>query len=121
MNQGALINIQDADGDTALHVSESAESTQLLLSYGADPQLCNSLGYLPIEIAYREGREDVVAVLTPYTPEYRKLENDDVERDINLEDLENEAIDVYEIARMHGINLEIINEEGTEEEKVLDR
>lgn len=121
IEEGALVNNQDCDGDTALHLSESSTTAQLLISFGADPKLCNILGHLPIEIAYREGREDVVAYLTQFTPDYSILVDETVEKEIDIVELENSAIDVYEYARAHGINLEIINEEDGDASGSLDR
>eukprot|EP00842_Homolaphlyctis_polyrhiza_P006304 jgi/Hompol1/6675/HPOL_000132-RA len=43
---GANINITDPDGDSALHVVETADATRLLLELGADPTLRNNDGKL---------------------------------------------------------------------------
>ncbi len=39
-------NITDSDGDTALHMTESAEIARLLIEFGADPTLKNDEGFL---------------------------------------------------------------------------
>ncbi|KAJ1564984.1 hypothetical protein HK405_013474 [Cladochytrium tenue] len=69
--RGANPNVADADGDTPLHVVETAEIAGLLVAAGADPARRNADGVLPIETADEEERDEVVEFLKAYTPEYR--------------------------------------------------
>jgi ankyrin repeat protein len=44
---GADPNVQDPDGNTPLHISREKELTDLLLEYGANPNIRNKAGELP--------------------------------------------------------------------------
>jgi ankyrin repeat protein len=66
LDRGASVNLQDGDGDTALHgaaQSGNVEITNLLLAKGADPNIQNKVGGTPLMWAAAYGNDKVVGVL----------------------------------------------------------
>ncbi|TPX67326.1 hypothetical protein SpCBS45565_g03886 [Spizellomyces sp. 'palustris'] len=68
----AQIDIVDDEGDTPLHVCETAAVAKCLVELGADVERRNGEGKLPIEAADEEERDDVVAYLKDLTPTYER-------------------------------------------------
>lgn len=100
---GAIVDIRDADGDTPLHVAESAECAQMLLN--ANPcHLCRNLaGLLPIETAWRDGNTDVVDVLRSLTPEFREVSGSDANgSEINAAEIEQQMAQIIENEQLLG-------------------
>ncbi|KAL2917848.1 hypothetical protein HK105_202721 [Polyrhizophydium stewartii] len=90
---GANPNITDSDGDTPMHVVETAETARALVELGADPTQRNEAGRLPIESAYTEGWESVVEFLAEFTPEFEKVSEDsDGEGEGDLGDIDFDEI-----------------------------
>lgn len=67
LTSGASINLTDHEGDTCLHLVTTPEVLQILLDHGADVTVRNKEGRLPIETAWIEARDEVVAVLEGLT------------------------------------------------------
>jgi len=70
LNAGAQVNHQDNDGMTALHWAARGKSGQhfdLLLQYGADPNIRDRTGKLPIDYVsdYNGDREELISMLEP--------------------------------------------------------
>jgi len=66
LDRGAAVNLQDADGDTALHgaaQSGDVEILQMLLARGADPNARNKLGGTPLMWAAVYGHEEAARAL----------------------------------------------------------
>jgi ankyrin repeat protein len=84
ISKGADVNILDHEGDTPLHVTETASMAELLIANGADPHIRNSEGFLPIETASEQEFDQVVQILKAYTPEYRIQE---IPSDLELQQL----------------------------------
>lgn len=64
--RGAVVNWQNSDGLTALHVAAlwgRAEPLRTLLQHGADPAISDIDDLLPVDLAREEGHEDCVALL----------------------------------------------------------
>jgi uncharacterized protein len=63
LQQGAAVNVAEADGSTALHwavESDDAEMTRLLLRAGADAKCANRYGVTPLQLAAVNGNAAVV-------------------------------------------------------------
>lgn len=52
------VNARDNDGDTPLHHCDDAFSAKLLINAGANPNLTNDEGKIPLEVKELEDRED---------------------------------------------------------------
>ena len=66
----ASLDLQDADGDSALHVAcglGHAAIVRLLLDCGASLMLCNKRGNGCLEIATKAGSSDVVMTIAKHT------------------------------------------------------
>lgn len=51
LEQGAEVNVADANGSTPLHMTESSEMTQLLIEHGADVSMPDATGMTPLHMA----------------------------------------------------------------------
>ncbi|KAI9363998.1 ankyrin repeat-containing domain protein [Zopfochytrium polystomum] len=71
---GADPNVVDNEGDTPLHVTETVAVAEILIAAGANPHARNEEGVLPIEVADEEERDELVAYLKNFTPDYRSAE-----------------------------------------------
>ncbi len=66
LDHGANINLQNAEGNTPLHLAArngKLSTVQLLMARGANPALANANGDVPITLAYRYYHPDVAAFL----------------------------------------------------------
>ncbi|KAJ3114871.1 hypothetical protein HDU96_001532 [Phlyctochytrium bullatum] len=75
-------NVTDNDGDTPLFFSEIASIANCLLQHGADATIRNHDGYLAIETASEEERDEVVELLQNITPEFRRPTVESTEADL---------------------------------------
>jgi hypothetical protein len=75
INAGANVNAQNEAGETAL-MQAYIETALVLLKAGADPSLKNAKGETAVDVAKREGRKDVAALVEGWmkkrSPEPRK-------------------------------------------------
>ncbi|XP_050344611.1 ankyrin-3-like [Nymphalis io] len=66
LDYGAIIDVQDFDGDTPLHdaaLSKQYEALAVLLHAGADPEIKNDANYMPFHLACYKGCFDIVTNL----------------------------------------------------------
>eukprot|EP00126_Sphaerothecum_destruens_P015311 Sdes_comp9264_c0_seq1m744 len=63
IENGAVVDLVDADGDTPLHVCESEFCTRILLQYGADPSKVNFENKTALQVAEEEERDEVLTIL----------------------------------------------------------
>jgi len=66
VNRGILLNVQDVDGNTPLHLSVAAGNINILsylVSVGSDLNICNVQGDYPLTLAARCGKNDIVELL----------------------------------------------------------
>jgi ankyrin repeat protein len=68
VNRGYNANVQTKDGDTPLHfaVIKSLDMVKLLLKMGADPNLKNNNGEIPLIVAAKHHKHDIVAELASH-------------------------------------------------------
>ncbi len=74
LSRGYDPNLQDADGETALHYAcreGDIEMVELLLRHGADPDIENNEGETPLAIAIAEGYNP--RLKDKIEPEYRRI------------------------------------------------
>ncbi|KAJ3018547.1 hypothetical protein HKX48_002826 [Thoreauomyces humboldtii] len=67
---GADVNITDSDGDTPLHMCETRAAAEKLVTLGCDVNVRNDEGKLAIEVADEDEREEVVAYLREFHPDF---------------------------------------------------
>jgi ankyrin repeat protein len=63
LSRGANINITDMDDDGLLHVCETVEIANILITNGVNPLKPNKYDKLPIHTAFEEGVEEMVELL----------------------------------------------------------
>ncbi|CAN0182312.1 unnamed protein product [Phaeothamnion confervicola] len=63
IDNGANVNVIDADGDTPLHHCESVEPAQLLIAKGANVYQQNAAGETPLSSAEESESEELAAFL----------------------------------------------------------
>lgn len=82
LNRIENINIQDEDGRSKLHdatVGNRYTSARLLLEYGADPNIRDSIdGSTPLFLAIEEGHEDILILLLQNNAEPNVVNDDGV-------------------------------------------
>ncbi|MBR1840718.1 MAG: ankyrin repeat domain-containing protein, partial [Alphaproteobacteria bacterium] len=67
---GENVNGKNEQGNTALHYAvalDDAESTETLLSYGADMNIANGKGWTPLKIAEKKQVKNVAPLLAKYS------------------------------------------------------
>ena len=78
-------NLKDCDGESALFLVADQDCCTLLLENNADPNIRNNESKLAVEVAFIEKKDDVVLVLSQFTPEWIKYEQEDDEDSDKLE------------------------------------
>ncbi|XP_013194963.2 ankyrin repeat and SOCS box protein 3-like [Amyelois transitella] len=77
LDYGALINVQDFDGDTPLHdaaMKSEREAVEVLLHAGADPEIKNDPNlFTPFHLACGHGCIDTVKTMFPYVTDINML------------------------------------------------
>ncbi|KAI8325551.1 ankyrin [Martensiomyces pterosporus] len=63
LENGADVNIKDADGDTPLHICEDKECATVLLEHGADPEAKNDEGRTPVHTTLENEAAEVTQLL----------------------------------------------------------
>ncbi|PVU93151.1 hypothetical protein BB559_003431 [Furculomyces boomerangus] len=67
LDNGANVNITDNDGDTPLHMCESAECALLLLKAGADAKILNNEGKTAVDSILENKEFEVAKAVCEYT------------------------------------------------------
>ena len=92
LSVGANPNLKDNDGDTPLHVCESAEVAELLLASGADPLLLNNENQSIFDVAFAEENEEMANYLISKNlhfvsaPQESTFDDDDDDNDDDNDD-----------------------------------
>lgn len=76
IDYGAMLDVQDFDGDTPLHdsvLSLQPEAVALLLYAGADPEMRNEADYTPFHLACYKGCYESVEYLYPFVTDIDQL------------------------------------------------
>ncbi|KAK2037554.1 ankyrin, partial [Colletotrichum somersetense] len=63
------VDVRDSEGNTALHTAVANGKLVVvlrLLSYGADPNVENAIGWTPVHVAVRMGSVDLVEALVTH-------------------------------------------------------
>ncbi|XP_049875100.1 ankyrin repeat and SOCS box protein 3-like [Pectinophora gossypiella] len=69
IDHGAIVNVQDFDGDTPMHdatLQMKHEAVDVLLHAGGDPDIKNEPHYIPFHLACYKGCYDTIKVLYPF-------------------------------------------------------
>ncbi|XP_047997766.1 ankyrin-1-like isoform X1 [Leguminivora glycinivorella] len=76
IDHGAMIDVQDFDGDTPLHDAALAlklKSVTALLHAGADPAIKNETGYTPFHLACFKGGFDIIKAMIPFVDDINEV------------------------------------------------
>ncbi|XP_047517060.1 ankyrin-1-like isoform X1 [Pieris napi] len=76
IDYGAMLDVQDFDGDTPLHdaaLGLQYEAAETLLYVGADPEIRNEANYTPFHLASYKGCLKIVHSLYPFVTEIDQL------------------------------------------------
>ena len=76
LNRGAVVNAQDDDGETPLHLAERAQMTEFLLRQGkANPNIPNIDGICALHLAVQRRDIDSVRILLRYNANVNNADN----------------------------------------------
>lgn len=76
LNRGAVVNAQDDDGETPLHLAENARMTEFLLRQGkANPNIPNVDGICALHLAVQRRDIDSVRILLRYNANVNNADN----------------------------------------------
>ncbi|XP_063538578.1 ankyrin-1-like [Cydia strobilella] len=76
IDHGAMIDVQDFDGDTPLHdaaLASKLKSVTALLHAGADLAIKNETGYTPFHLACFKGGFDIIKVMLPFVDDINEV------------------------------------------------